>query len=82
MPFSSLACLLQDELICFYEAAERFLMMGEVLLGWVVKESGETICNPHNKAACVLSRSEVDMFLTVAWGGGEAQPGDWVPADT
>ena len=54
------------------------LLMGEVLIGWVDRRSGETICNPHNKTQCILSRESVDVFICVAWGGGEAQPGDWV----
>ena len=57
------------------------LLMGEVLIGWVERHTGETICNPHNKHEHRLSRSTVDVFICVAWGGGEPQPGDWVPKD-
>ena len=73
--------LQQGESLCFFEASERLLMTGEVLIGWVDRASGNTICNPPLKTVCVLSRDTVDVFVTVAWGGGEAQPGDWVPSD-
>ncbi len=76
------ACLPpQDEAISFFEASERLLMLGEVLLGWVEFHTGATVCNPPDKAARILDRARVDVFVTVAWGGGAAQPGDWEGSD-
>ncbi|GAX81504.1 hypothetical protein CEUSTIGMA_g8932.t1 [Chlamydomonas eustigma] len=59
------------ETISFFEASQRILLMGEVLIGYVEKESRRTVLNPHDKETPTLSCYLTDVFLTIAWGGRE-----------
>ena len=67
----------QGESVSFLEASERVLFLGEVLVGYIEKDSGSTVCNPPDKEARIISREVAESLVTVAFGGGKPQPWDW-----
>lgn len=48
-----------------------------MLIGYIERGSGKTVCNPHDKDARINSRELVTSFVTVALEGGVPRLWDW-----
>lgn len=65
--------LSKNAVVDFYEASELVMATGEVLLGYMERGTGNTIINPHNKSARNISRSNIDVLVTIAWGSSNGE---------